>query len=758
MEIKKTYLFLILLLFSALVYSQTPGTIKWETKFTAGTLIRSSPAIDTDGNIYVISLTNGVLYSFYPDGSKKWVIGPDSNMPIYHSSPAIAIDGTIYLNAQYEGKLYAINPNGNKKWEYLIGSYSVSTPAIGADGTIYVGSLDFKLHAINPDGTKKWEYLSSGDVYTSAIGADGTIYYCGSNHRFCAVNPDGTKKWEYSVISPNELSPAISTDGTLYFSCGSGINKLYAINSNGEKKWEYLASGSPSTSPVIDVDGTIYFGAGSKLIALSLDGNKKWEFITGSGKITTPAIGVDGTIYFGSSDSCLYAINNNGTIKWKYLSGGEVYSSPSIAMDGTVYFGTDNSKLYALYSSSNGLANSPWPKYQHDNSNSGHFTGFTVLNGEFSNMALPSQTYDFKVNIYNTFISNLTIKALRFSEVDFSISTPLPFTVVPGKKKEVILSLSTPKNKWYKPKISIDYTVDGVNCTKESGLEGVIFLDDNSELAHFANQVMPVWKTLDKRNEIIFNNTKGVIYRLLSDYSSAENCFNVAVSKAIISRYAFSGIMINQGVVKSDRMLSDSANFYYSSALKTIQIPTFSSVHAPQIYYNQAWELYKKKDYSYASGLALLTINHTQANNYLKAKAYTLLGAIRYDEGKINEAKVAFNQAIILDKDGPIGKMANENLKEISTTVIDINTNNPDLRLYPNPSNGKIKISTGNVSGIFNVNVINNAGEKVFSTKLNCSAFSSQNLDLSHLVDGMYFISIASQESVFTNKIVIIKK
>ena len=40
--------------------------------------------------------------------------------------------------------------------------------------------------------------------------------------------------------------------------------------------------------------------------------------------------------------------------------------------DGIIYFGSSDGNLYAVYSESVGLADSPWPKYMHDNRNTGN--------------------------------------------------------------------------------------------------------------------------------------------------------------------------------------------------------------------------------------------------------------------------------------------------------------------------------------------------------------------------------------------------
>jgi outer membrane protein assembly factor BamB len=107
------------------------------------------------------------------------------------SSPAIGSDGTVYVGSG-DNKLYAINgKSGVKLWEFETGSV-VYSPAIGSDGTVYVGSSDRKLYAINPkSGVKLWEF-ETGDFVTSspAIGSDGTVYVGSMDKKLYAIKTD----------------------------------------------------------------------------------------------------------------------------------------------------------------------------------------------------------------------------------------------------------------------------------------------------------------------------------------------------------------------------------------------------------------------------------------------------------------------------------------------------------------------------------------------------------------------------------------
>ena len=68
-----------------------------------------------------------------------------------YSSPAIGSDGTVYVGSN-DYKVYALDgQSGAKKWEFKTGSPVSSSPAIGSDGTVYVGSENKKLYAIKTD-------------------------------------------------------------------------------------------------------------------------------------------------------------------------------------------------------------------------------------------------------------------------------------------------------------------------------------------------------------------------------------------------------------------------------------------------------------------------------------------------------------------------------------------------------------------------------------------------------------------------------
>ena len=318
-------------------------SLKWKFE-TNGSIYWSSPAITSDGTVYVGScngFSDNYIYSINPDGSMKWKFRTNGEVS---SSPAIASDGSVYVGSDYY--LYAINPDGNLKWKFKTGSTVESSSAIGSDGTIYVGSDDKHLYAVNLDGSMKWKFQTEYYVTSSpAIGSDGTIYVGSWDKYLYAINPNGSLKWKFNTGSIVSSSPAIGSDGTIYV--GSNNNNLYAINPDGSLKWKLNAG---KFSPAIASDGTVYLGSRYYLYAINPDGSLKWEFEIGDWVKSSPAIGSDGTIYVGSDDNHLYAVNPDGSLKWKYKTGGDVNSSPSIGLDGTVYVGSVDNFIYAIQS------------------------------------------------------------------------------------------------------------------------------------------------------------------------------------------------------------------------------------------------------------------------------------------------------------------------------------------------------------------------------------------------------------------------
>jgi outer membrane protein assembly factor BamB len=83
-------------------------------------------------------------------GEKKWVFRTGGRV---YSSPAIGSDGTVYIGSM-DGKVFALDgKTGAKIWEFYISvnGFVHSSPAIGPDGTVYVLGNNGRLYAIKTD-------------------------------------------------------------------------------------------------------------------------------------------------------------------------------------------------------------------------------------------------------------------------------------------------------------------------------------------------------------------------------------------------------------------------------------------------------------------------------------------------------------------------------------------------------------------------------------------------------------------------------
>ncbi len=130
-------------------------------------------------------------------------------------------------------------------------------------------------------------------------------------HRKPAVEP-GTVQWMLDEDFCTDCSPAIGSDGTIYFV--STDDCLYAVNADGSLRWRRAMEEDVNPTPALGVDGTIYLhAADSSLLAVNPDGTLRWRCQTGRGwSCPAPSVGSDGTIYVASD--ALYAVTPEGAL------------------------------------------------------------------------------------------------------------------------------------------------------------------------------------------------------------------------------------------------------------------------------------------------------------------------------------------------------------------------------------------------------------------------------------------------------------
>ena len=140
------------------VFSLTPaGVQRWVYTGVTGTnAISSSPALSSDGTTVYLGATDKKVHAIdAATGEPRWTY--TTGGVILASSPAIDSNGVIYIGA-YDGKLYALYPGGTLKRAWDTGQYIRSSPVIFGT-TLYLASNDSKLYAFDLGayaGTGPW--------------------------------------------------------------------------------------------------------------------------------------------------------------------------------------------------------------------------------------------------------------------------------------------------------------------------------------------------------------------------------------------------------------------------------------------------------------------------------------------------------------------------------------------------------------------------------------------------------------------------
>lgn len=110
-----------------------PGFVKWSESGLGN--IRTSPAIDSYGNVYFGTLSGG-WYKYSPAGTQL----QNKNFGLqFVTSFAIDGEGKIY-GGNYDGNIYCWDSDGNVLWSFNTGDCVSFSPGIAGNGRVLIGS------------------------------------------------------------------------------------------------------------------------------------------------------------------------------------------------------------------------------------------------------------------------------------------------------------------------------------------------------------------------------------------------------------------------------------------------------------------------------------------------------------------------------------------------------------------------------------------------------------------------------------------
>jgi len=221
-----------------LIDNGTSATEVWS--YRLGNEMLSSPAIGPEGSIYCCDY-GGYAYAINGDSTLRWTVRIGDTAGI-SSSPAVASDGTVYVGTE-TGRLMALR-DGNVVWSYKADPPLAvsSSPIVGPDGNIYFACGNGKLYRIDQNSHQPvtdWPIVVTTTDFVSStplLCADGVVYVAddSSLYAYDVGNPSGGPRWK-STLKPsgkggrgrmslgNKPSPVVDQYGIIYIASDDGI-------------------------------------------------------------------------------------------------------------------------------------------------------------------------------------------------------------------------------------------------------------------------------------------------------------------------------------------------------------------------------------------------------------------------------------------------------------------------------------------------------------------------------------------------------
>ncbi len=383
-------------IFPSLVNRSPNNTLtqKWVRFFNQDATFYTSPVLAADGTLYLATV-QGRIIALDSSSATKWEYRTDA-FDFVSGGMLLDREGNLYFTTLT--KVYSLSPDGQQRWMTQCTPPKIYQSDIGStiDGDVLYVECGHSFHALNKDvGSEIWS-LPALDYESAVVARDGKIFTV-RNQQIAVIGSDGVQLWTYPALPHGNFDPRRSTSGALenyiytplafgadgtIFAGARMVNKIVAIDSQtGGLKWAFDAGKyAPFRSaPSVAADGTIYAQTMVGVAyAINPDGSRKWMYqmpqTYTSDLHAAPIIGDDGTVYF-LAESMVVALSPEGHPVGTFGLSGPCAGSPVLSPDGILYIATLKGNVFAIRTASSHLMDAPWPKYQHDNSNSGRAVG-----------------------------------------------------------------------------------------------------------------------------------------------------------------------------------------------------------------------------------------------------------------------------------------------------------------------------------------------------------------------------------------------
>ncbi len=163
------------------------------------------PVIKSDGTMYICLSYR--LFAIDKDGEIKWEYVPNNGGHVFES-PAIGSNGNLFVNLSRFG-LACLSGEGEELWRTEIKGATTIPPIIGKCDNIYQQSFMQRypqyvswIEAFSGEGQKLWTYELNGTIQSTVLAGNNLIYILSNCHTYSKKGWRGKMdvKWELYAI------------------------------------------------------------------------------------------------------------------------------------------------------------------------------------------------------------------------------------------------------------------------------------------------------------------------------------------------------------------------------------------------------------------------------------------------------------------------------------------------------------------------------------------------------------------------------